>query len=123
MPTIEKLTSNVGALVEGVDRVLQSEGAWGSGESWDPLSPAYLAARPDRQGGQMLQDTGVLANVQPRVGPGWAEAWSPAEYAVYHASPEPRSTMPLRDFLAVDEDWLAEEVGQMLLEDAERGLP
>lgn len=109
-------------LIEGIDRVLQSEGSWGSGESWDPLSPAYLKARPERRGGQMLQDTELLMGIQPRVGSGWAEGWSPAEYAVYHASPEPRSVMPLRDFLAVDEDWLAEEVGNMLLDDAERGL-
>jgi hypothetical protein len=71
----------IGELLAGaVEDTIQSEGFGG----WEPLSPNTLKLRPRRIGGQLLQDRGLLADIQTRDGYNWAEAWSPAPYAGFH---------------------------------------
>lgn len=41
---------------------VESGGPVYGGATWPALSPAYLKARPERQGGQILRDTGELLN-------------------------------------------------------------
>jgi len=106
-------------LQEAIDAVLQSEGRVGSGGAWPQLSEAYLRRRPERSGGQMLQDTGLLANTQVRVGPDWVEVLSPAEYAIYHVL---GAGVPKRDFLAIDEEKVLNEVGLLLMDEIAQGL-
>lgn len=51
---------------------------------------------------KLLQDTGHLANIQQGSDATGAEAYSPAEYVVYHVSHKPRRVIPLRDIFDID---------------------
>ena len=88
-------------LITAIDDEIQSEG---QGE-WPDFAESTLRRHPKRKGGQLLQDTGQLANIQQMPGspgPDFVEVGSPAPYAIYHTSPKPRKQIPLRDFLDID---------------------
>jgi hypothetical protein len=88
-------------LITAIDDEIQSEG---QGE-WPDFADSTLKRHPERKGGQLLQDTGQLANIQHMPGspgPDFVEVGSPAPYAIYHTSPKPRKQIPLRDFLDID---------------------
>lgn len=58
---------------------------------------------------RLLRDTGILFG--SIVGASYdnvAEAFTNVPYAAFHASPEPRSKIPLRDFMDIDRDAVAE---------------
>lgn len=100
-----------------VDDLIQSEGVL-SGERWQALSDETLRRHPRRIGGLLLQDTGLLANLQTFVGDDFFGVRSPAPYAGYHVTGT--KNMPARDFLAVDIATLlgslAEEIASEIVE-------
>jgi hypothetical protein len=101
-------------LITAIDDLIQSEG---NGD-WPDLLPSTLKRHPRRRGGQLLQDTGLLAQIQQSPdspGPDWVEVRSPAPYAIYHTSDEPRKIIPLRDFLAIDMPAVLDNIGEELL--------
>lgn len=106
-------------LITAIDDRLQSEG---NGQ-WLPLKSSTLERHPNRQGGSLLQDDGILAQIQQSPGspnPNWVEVMSPATYAVYHTSDKPRKVIPLRDFLAIDMPRVLDQIGTMLLAEIDR---
>jgi len=108
----------VEGLVTAIDDLIQNEG---NGE-WPPLLPSTLKRHPRRRGGQLLQDTGLLAQIQESPGgrgKDWVEVQSPAPYSIFHVSEAPRKIIPLRDFLAIDIDAVLENLGEELLAEVE----
>jgi len=103
-------------LITAIDDRIQNEG---NGE-WPELAESTLRRRPKRKGGQLLQDTGLLANIQQMPGspgPNWVEVGSPAPYAIDHTSPKPRRIIPLRDFLDIDMADVLDGIADDILED------
>jgi hypothetical protein len=103
------------ALITAIDDRIQNEG---DGE-FPELLPSTLRRHPNRRGGQLLQDSGLLAQIQQSPGspgPDWVEVRSPAPYAIYHVSPEPREIIPLRDFLDIDMPTVLDQIGVELLD-------
>jgi phage gpG-like protein len=103
MPTVASI------LVEAVDYQFDTEGKG----TWKKSARAIL------QGGKTLQDHGFLADIQPDHGKDWGEAYSDLPYAGFHLPPEksghPVTTgkMPVRDYLAIDEQEALEEIGDL----------
>jgi hypothetical protein len=68
-----------------------------------PLAESTIRNRRASESVTMLQDTGLMANIQPFSDDTAAEAFSPAKYVVYHVSRrEPRRVIPLRDVFDID---------------------
>lgn len=109
-------------LVTAIDELIQSEGATGTQGKWEPFSPTTFKLHPRRRGGKLLQDTGLLANMQTRIGPDWVEVESPAPYAKYHHTGTRKNArpnmgpLPQRDYLAVDLDAVLEDAADQIAE-------
>ena len=89
--------------------------ASGSGSSCPiALPPGNL----QHQCGKLLQDRGLLANIQSAEGPDWAEAASPAPYAGFHVTGT--KWMPPRDWTDVNMDSVLEQFVEEVLEYAVR---
>ena len=99
-------------LVGAIDDQIDSEGR---GE-WKPLSPNTIRRRPRRRFGTLLQDRGLLANVQPTHGTDWAEVASPAPYAGFHITGT--EFMPARDWTDIDLDDVMEGFTEQIMEAA-----
>lgn len=68
------------------------------------------------QNRKLLQDTGVLAgSVTPAHQGLEAEAFTDVPYAIFHVSDEPRTVIPLRDFLDVDLEGIADTTSDLIL--------
>lgn len=80
---------------------------------WVPFAESTLVRHPRRVGGSLLQDTGLLANIQPDEGDDWVEASSPARYAIFHVVGT--RNMPKRDFLDIDIDGFLREAAEVYL--------
>lgn len=91
-----------------VDDVIQSEGEAGTKGKWEGFSQKTLELHPRRVGGMLLQDTGLLANLQTRSNAVEAEVASPAPYATFHVTGT--KNMPARNFLAIDFDRVMEQI-------------
>lgn len=102
-------------LATEIDDVIQSEGKAGEKGEWDEFSPVTFDLHPRRIGGMLLQDTGVLANIQESSGGFWGMAESPAEYAHWHVTGT--GNMPERDFLAVELNRVTDEVADTLMQE------
>lgn len=98
-----------------IDDVIQAEGEIAGNSRWDPLEPSTLRRHPRRRGRPLLQNTGVLANIQTRHGPEWAEAYSPAPYAGFHVSGTRH--MVSRDFLAIDFEATFSAIADIVLQE------
>ncbi|MDM8181263.1 phage virion morphogenesis protein [Marinobacter salarius] len=48
-------------MADASERAFSTESDPETGIAWDPLSAVTLALRPERQGGQILQDSGIMA--------------------------------------------------------------
>lgn len=74
------------------------------GGTFKALSPVYAARKARRYPGKpILRATDQMANsIVSNSGADFAEAGPTDEKARYHASPEPRAKMPLRDPFFVD---------------------
>lgn len=100
------------ALVAVVSDVYEAEGP-----GWAALKPSTLKKR---RGGsaQILQDTGLMAQTGRAIGPDYVEAYSPADYAVFHVRGD--GGLPVRnpfdlgpfenDFLSDVENLVLDEV-------------
>lgn len=102
------------ALIAAIDDLIRSEG---NGE-WPELADSTIRRHPRRRGGMLLQDTGLLANIQHVAGsPGtdWVEVGSPAPYAIYHSSRRARRIIPLRDFLDIDMLTVLDDISDSIL--------
>jgi len=97
-----------------IDDVFQAQGAVAGRAAWPPRKNNVDPGRA------LLIKSGVMANIQTSYGRDYAQAASPAPYAVFHVSKAPRTIIPLRDFLAIDEDATLERIGEMILQDVER---
>ena len=102
-------------LVTAIEDEIESEGRG----RWEGFSPTTLKLHHRRKGGKLLQDTGNLASIQSDEGDDWAEAWSPAPYAIFHIFGATQDNiylqhaphrLPQRDFLDVELDEVLEEV-------------
>jgi hypothetical protein len=107
------------ALRSAMSDLIRSEGALGTEGLWRPLSPSTLRAHPNRIGGRLLQDTGLLANIQTRVSPRSAEAYSPAPYGGYHVTGTRK--MPRRDFTAVRWGPLLDDIADSIMVEVIQG--
>lgn len=68
------------------------------------------------QNRKLLQDTGVLAgSITPAHQGLEAEAFTDVPYAIFHVSDEPRTVIPLRDFLDVDLETIADNTADLIL--------
>ncbi len=90
-----------------------------TGEAWPALSERYLAMRPSRQGGQILQASGQLAaSVLPDSGKNFAQIGTNKVYAPTHqfgaeqgefgrtsrGGPIPWGDIPARPYLGINEE-------------------
>ena len=108
----------VGEMISSaVDDVIQSEGLAGTKGAWDPFLASTLQRHPRRIGGKLLQDTGVLANMQSRPRAREVKVESPAPYAGWHA--EGTRAIPERDFLAIDFNKVLEDIAEVILMEME----
>jgi phage gpG-like protein len=113
-------------VVSAVDELIQSEGDTSTEGPWNPFSPITFKIHPRRRGGKLLQDTGLLASIQTKIGPDWVELTSPAPYAAAQANgvdPNPipgLGPIPARDFFAIDLDAVLEDAAESILEEALR---
>ena len=105
-------------LAEGLSNAIEEEIESEGQGSWERLSPNTLKRRPRRVGGKLLQDRGLLANIQSAEGPDWAEAASPAPYAGFHVTGT--KWMPPRDWTDVNMDSVLEQFVEEVLEYAVR---
>jgi phage gpG-like protein len=105
------------ALSTAIDDVITSQGKKGRQRGWKPFSPTTLKWRPNRIGGQLLQDTGLLAAMETRIEGYTVIASSPAPYAKYHQTGTKRGKrpMPRRDPFAIVWGRLLDDIADMLL--------
>ncbi len=102
----------------------EGQGRW-PGFAWQRTGIIGPAKKPSTKGKagrrwrgtpKLLQNTGNLAN---SLTPAWdeqiVEVYTNVPYAKYHVSPEPRTKIPLRDFLAIDRDAFEGDVADMIL--------
>jgi len=77
------------------------------------------AIRSGEQRGQnrkLLQNTGIMAgSVTPAHQGLEAEAYTDVPYAIFHVSKEPRTVIPLRDFLDVDLGGISDTTCEVIL--------
>ncbi|NWO05560.1 MAG: phage virion morphogenesis protein [Alteromonadaceae bacterium] len=106
-----------GVLEDASEEAFRSESDPATGIAWAPLSPdTTLARRPDREGGSILQDSGLLAvSIVSDYGPDYAEVGSNRPYAPTHqfgaqqgefgttsrGGPIPWGDIPARPFLGI----------------------
>ena len=90
--------------IAAIDDFLASEGEGG----WDDFSEATLRRNPKRAGGKLLQDTGLLAQIQSETGSDYWQGESPAPYAKWHVNGT--KNMPQRDFLDINTEETLDEV-------------
>ena len=102
-------------LVGAVDDVIETEGSG----SWEPLASSTLRRRPRRVGGSLLQDRGLLANIQPSHGPDWAQVESPAPYSGFHITGT--KFMPARDWTDIDLETVMDEFIDQIMDEAVHG--
>ena len=102
-------------MADAIDDVIDSEGKAGTQGKWDPFVwERETGRRPDprRVGGKLLQDIGLLANIQVDAGQNEVLVGSPAPYAHFHLVEGPNR--PVRDFLAIDFDAVLEEISDVV---------
>lgn len=115
-----------GVLEEATEEAFRTESDPATGIAWDPLSAVTLAVNPERRGGSILQDSGLLAaSVVSDYGRDYAEIGTNRVYAPTHqfgakqgefgttsrGGPIPWGDIPARPFLGIgpqdEEDILA----------------
>ena len=121
-----------GVMEDATERAFASESDPATGVAWDPLSAVTVALRPYRKGGQILQDSGLLAaSIVTDSGLGFAEIgtnYPPApthqfgarqgEYGrTSRGGPIPWGDVPARPFLGIgptDEEDILDIAGRFL---------
>lgn len=106
-------------LVNAVDEMFETEGAAGTAGQWKPLRESTIARNPRRAGGQILQATGAMANIQVKeVSEYSVTVESPTAYAAWHLSGT--KDMVARDFFALQFDKVLGEMGDLVLQEFAR---
>lgn len=105
------------ALRIAMNDVITSEGVKGEQGRWKGFKESTLRRHPRRIGGKLLQDSGFLANIQTRVKPRLAEAYSPAPYAKHHITGTRH--MARRDPTAVRWGPLLDDIANSILMEVE----
>lgn len=102
-PTLKKTAKELVQIFE--NDVFKTEGNV-LGETWDPLSPRYLAKkRADGYSSKPLIRTGAMRKAfQSLVTPDDATIWNAIEYFKYHQSNRPRSRLPRRVMMKLGQD-------------------
>jgi phage gpG-like protein len=87
------------------DQVFASEGAV-FGEPWAPLSPAYAAQKARKYGSRgILVATGAMQkSFQTQFGSNYVRVFNTSPYFKYHQSNQPRSRLPRRIVMKLDEN-------------------
>jgi phage gpG-like protein len=101
-------------LSTAIDDLIQNQGEGGEQGKWPDFSPETLRRNPKRRGGMLLQDTGLLAQMQVDAKGHSVVVSSPAPYAHWHADGTRR--MPRRDFLAIDLNESLKEIVDLITE-------
>jgi phage gpG-like protein len=102
-------------LVAAVEQNFQDERGFQQG-AWQELADSTKARRREAAEHKILQDTTVLAgSITPAHQGLEAEAFTDVPYAIFHVSEEPRSVIPLRDFLDVDLEGIADTTSDLIL--------
>lgn len=120
-----------------VYEVFETEGfgEW-PGFAWQRTGVYGPAQKPSTKGKRgrrwrgtpkLLQDTGnLIGSMTPDWNDGLVEVYSNVPYVRYHASPEPRHVIPLRDPFDIDSEAFEGDVADMILlrmyRDADRDL-
>lgn len=107
-------------LLTAIDDVIQSEGAAGAAGAWEPFAPSTRRRRGSMGEAKLLQDTGLLANMQLIEGLDYITAYSPADYAIHHV--EGHGDLPVRDPFDINQDQLLADVEEIILDDIVRGV-
>jgi hypothetical protein len=107
-------------LLTAIDDVIQSEGTKGAAGAWEPFSPNTRRKRGAMSDAKLLQDTGLLANMQLEQGPDYMDAVSPADYTIRHV--EGNDNLPIRDPFDVNQDFMLAEMEQAVMDDIERAI-
>ena len=106
--------------VTAVDDEIQTEGRG----QWPPFSPVTFKIHPHRQGGKLLQDKGILANIQVDTdeSAGTAVIFSPASYAWKHADgyKSGNERIPQRDYLNIPMDSTTEQAAVLVVQEIVR---
>jgi phage gpG-like protein len=103
------------AIAEGFVAAVNDNFETGGHGAWPGLATSTLKARRGNTA-QILKDTGRLAaSIQAYATDDYAEAATDVAYAVFHVSKEPRSKIPLRDFLNIPTEQLVDEPAEMIL--------
>ncbi len=88
-------------MLGAVDEMFETSGAAGTDGEWTPLAASTIERRPDRAGGQILEDTGAMAAIQIfDIGEDSVTIGSNPRYAKYHL--DGTSNMDKRDFFALN---------------------
>ncbi len=105
-----------GVLEEATEEAFRTESDPATGIAWDPLSAVTLAVNPERRGGSILQDSGLLAaSIVSDYGRDYAEIGTNRVYAPTHqfgakqgefgttsrGGPIPWGDIPARPFLGI----------------------
>jgi phage gpG-like protein len=102
-------------LVAAVEQNFQDERGFQQG-AWQEHADSTLARRRDATTHKLLQDTTILAgSITPAHQGLEAQAFTDVPYAIFHVSDEPRSVIPLRDFLDVDLEGIADTTSDLIL--------
>lgn len=100
---------------------VRSSGSVYNGETWDELTEAYLKARPIREGGQQLRDTGELLQ-SLQVGGGGNVLTSDSDSITFGSNlPKARGLQNKRPFLVATET-MAELVAKAIARYFELGI-
>lgn len=111
-------------LVRAIEKNFETESA--AGDPWEELKPSTIEDRHRKgfEDGPILHRTGDLqaaATAHREYGADYVEVGLQDDhpYGKYHVSSEPRSIIPLRDFLAVGEEDI-DAMGDAIVEHIER---
>lgn len=106
MPTVKNI------LVDAIEEEFETEGRG----RWKK------SQRAEDEGGKTLQDSGNMVTSvgsDSTYGDDFALAGTDVPYAEYHVSDEPRTIIPLRDFLDIDMDQAMDEIESLFLDELE----
>lgn len=94
-------------LLEFVEEVFDTQGVGGQDGKWDDFEPSTLKRHPKRSGGQLLLDTGILANFQSATAAQTSIVFTPANYGIRHV--EGTKNMAKRNPFAIKEKEFMQE--------------
>jgi len=98
-------------LATEIDDEIQTEGRG----RWPAFALETIKRHPERAGGSLLQDKGILANIQKKIGNNWAKAYSKRKFARFHVTGT--KNMPARNFLDIQMEKVLEEMAAYITDE------